>query len=122
MSIDDASISSGDLNKRIILQTPIPDDNDVLESEIEYQDYSKTWAKVEPLSGKQYIEAKKERPELTYQITMRYRSNITNNMRIRYPKGNGKDKFFIIEDIINVLERNEKLIIICYEKVYKDVN
>lgn len=121
MDAGDITISPGELRNRVEFQKPIDQDNDVGEEEIAYNYYCKSWAKVEPLSGKQYMEAKKEREELTYRVTVRYRPDITDDMRIKYTKGT-TTKYFIIEDLINVLERNKKLEIICYEKVYRDVN
>lgn len=70
------------------------------------------WATVEPKSGREYIEANKERPELTYIITVRYREDITPDMFIQF-----KGKLFEIRAIRNIREKNEMLEITCVEKI-----
>ena len=71
------------------------------------------WASVEPTRGREYQEAQRIRPELTYKITTRYHKEVTPDMFIKF-----KDRFFDITSIINVKERNEMLEIICIEKIY----
>ena len=70
------------------------------------------WATVVPKSGREYIEANKERPELTYIITVRYRKDITPDMLIQY-----KGRLLNIKSICNVREANEMLEISCTEKI-----
>lgn len=70
------------------------------------------WATVEPKSGREYIEANKEHPELTYIITVRYRKDITPDMFIQF-----KGRLFNIKSIRNIREANEMLEISCTEKI-----
>jgi SPP1 family predicted phage head-tail adaptor len=116
------SINPGKLRHKIILQTLTTQENAVGEEGQVYQDYQTVFASVQALKGNQYIEAKKARPELTFRVTIRYRPGVTNDMRIKYSKQNEPDRYFIIDDIINISECNRMLEIMCYEKVYKDVN
>ena len=118
----DQSINPGQLKHKITLQVPTTGENEVGEDEPGYNDYLILFASIEVLRGNQYIEAKKVRDELTFKVIIRYRPGVTNQMRIKYSKRNEPDRYFIIEDIINVGELNRMLQIICYEKVYKDVN
>jgi SPP1 family predicted phage head-tail adaptor len=118
----DQSINPGQLKHKITLQIPTTQENEVGEEELVYKDYLTVFASIEALKGNQYIEAKKVRPELTFKVIIRYRPGITNEMRIKYSKRNEPDRYFIIEDIININESNRMLQINCYEKVYKDVN
>ena len=70
------------------------------------------WATVEPKSGREYIEADKERPELTYIITVRYQKDITPDMFIQF-----KGRLFNIKSIRNIREADEMLEISCTEKI-----
>lgn len=72
------------------------------------------WASVEPTRGREYQEAQRVRPELTYKITTRYHKEVTPDMFIKF-----KDRFFNIVSIINVREKNAMLEIICTEKIEK---
>ena len=67
---------------------------------------------MEPKSGKEYLEANKERPELTYVITVRYQKGITPDMLIQF-----KGRMFFIKSIRNIREKNEMLEILCVEKI-----
>ena len=62
--------------------------------------------------GREYQEAQRIRPELTYKITTRYHKEVTPDMFIKF-----KDRYFQIVSIINVRERNEMLEIVCTEKL-----
>ena len=73
------------------------------------------WASVEPTRGREYQEAQRIRPELTYKITTRYHKEVTPDMFIKF-----KDRYFQIISIINVRERNEMLEIICTEKIAEE--
>lgn len=63
-------------------------------------------------SGREYIEADKERPELTYIITVRYQKDITPDMFIQF-----KGRLFNIKSIRNIREADEMLEISCTEKI-----
>lgn len=73
------------------------------------------WASVEPTRGREYQEAQRVRPELTYKVTTRYHKEIAPDMLIKWGK-----RCFNIVSVINVRERNEMLEIICIEKIAKD--
>lgn len=73
------------------------------------------WASVEPTRGREYQEAQRIRPELTYKVTTRYHKEVTPDMVIEWGK-----RCFNIISVINVRERNEMLEIICTEKIKKD--
>lgn len=72
------------------------------------------WASVEPTRGREYQEAQRVRPELTYKITTRYHKEVTPDMFIKF-----KGRYFNIVSIINVKEKNEMLEIICTENLQK---
>lgn len=108
-------MNPGDLRHRITFQRLVEATNEVGETVQTLEDYTTVWAAIEPTTGREYYEAQKIQPELTYKITVRYISGITPDMTIKY-----KDRIFQITSIINPQEKNEKLEIMCIEKISKN--
>ncbi|AFM40330.1 phage head-tail adaptor, putative, SPP1 family [Desulfosporosinus acidiphilus SJ4] len=77
--------------------------------------YKTVWASVSPVSGKDYLEAKKLQAELTYKFILRYTSGVTPDMQIEF-----KGRIFLIQDILNPLEINETIEIMAIERVIKN--
>lgn len=106
--------TAGDLRHRITFQRLVETTNEVGEVVQKLQDYTTVWAAIEPTSGREYYEAQKIQPELTYKITIRYLPDITPDMVIKY-----KNRLFQINNIINPDERNFILELMCIEKIAK---
>lgn len=104
----------GRTNKRITFYKLEETENVLAQIEQTLKKVKTVWASVEPTRGKEYQEAQRIRPELTYKITTRYHREITPDMIIQF-----KDRYFEIISIINVRERNEILEMICTEKICK---
>lgn len=104
----------GRTNKRITFYRYEEKENALLQTEQILTKVKTVWASVEPTRGREYQEAQRIRPELTYKITTRYHKEITPDMFIKF-----KDRLFNIISIINVKEKNEMLEIICTEKIDK---
>lgn len=105
----------GRTNKRIAFYGNAEQENELGQIEQAEKELFKTWASVEPLRGREYQEAQKIRPELTYKITIRYRPGITPDMYIKY-----KERLFEIVSVINVKERNEIIELMCTEKISRE--
>ncbi|MDE6055652.1 MAG: phage head closure protein [Lachnospiraceae bacterium] len=104
----------GRTNKRITFCRYEEKENALLQTEQVLTAVKTVWASVEPTRGREYQEAQRIRPELTYKITTRYHKGISPDMFIKF-----KDRVFNIISVINVREKNEMLEIICTEKVDK---
>lgn len=104
----------GRTNKRIAFYRYEEKENALLQTEQILTKVKTVWASVEPTRGREYQEAQRIRPELTYKITTRYHKEITPDMFIKF-----KDRLFNIISIINVREKNEMLEIVCTEKMDK---
>lgn len=102
----------GRTNKRITFCRYEEKENALSQLEQALVEVKTVWASVEPTRGREYQEAQRIRPELTYKITTRYHKGIAPDMFIKF-----KDRFFNIVSIINVKERNEVLEIICTESL-----
>lgn len=104
----------GRLNKRITFCRRFEKINSLKQTEQATEEVKTVWAGVEPLRAREYQEAQRIRPELTYKITTRYHAGITPDMVIKF-----QDRFFNIISVINVRERNTMLEIICTENIKK---
>ena len=102
----------GRTNKRVTFCKFAEEQNEMHQTEQVLKKIRTVSASVEPKSGREYIEAEKEHPELTYIITTRYMKDITPDMFIQF-----RDRLFNIKCIRNIRENNEMLEISCTEKI-----
>ena len=102
----------GRTNKRVTFCKFAEEQNEMHQTAQVLKKIRTVWASVEPKSGREYIEAEKEHPELTYIITTRYMKDITPDMFMQF-----RDRIFNIKSIRNIRENNEMLEISCTEKI-----
>lgn len=102
----------GNLRHRITLQKPVIIRDSIGQELEEWQDVATVWASVEPLSGKEYFNAKQTNSEVSTKITIRYLESITPFMRLFFQKHT-----YNILSVINFEERNIYLQLLCSEKV-----
>lgn len=102
----------GRTNKRVSFCKFVEEKNEMNQTTQVLKKIRTVWASVEPKSGREYIEAEKEHPELTYIITTRYMEDITPDMFIKF-----RNRLFNIRSIRNIRENNEMLEILCTEKI-----
>ena len=107
----------GRLNKRITFIQYKDTDNNGIPYVDEYGrniqklvPYKTVWASVEPISGKESLEADRNKNELTHRIYTRYLPDTTVDMIIDF-----KGRKFRIESVINYREENEMLQFACTE-------
>lgn len=62
---------------------------------IEWDDFAKVWASIEPLSARDFISAQSEQSKITARITILFRDDIEANMRVIH--GN---KIYTIEGVL----------------------
>ena len=105
----------GRTNKRITFCRYEEKENEILQKEQALIEVKTVWASVEPTRGREYQEAQRIRPELTYKITTRYHKEVTPDMFIKF-----KDRYFKIISIANVREKCEMLEIVCIEEIKKE--
>jgi len=101
------------LKHRITLQKPVNMAlNSINEQTPIYEDITTIWACVEPLTGREYEENQKLQEETSYRITIRYRIDVTANMRILF-----EGRKFFIQSVLNIGEDKREMQIMAYEKV-----
>jgi SPP1 family predicted phage head-tail adaptor len=94
----------GELSKRITLlqiTTTIDENGFAHDEEMEF---ATVWAAVTNLHGKEYFAAKAVQAENTIKFTIRYRSGITTNTKIRF-----QDRLFNITDIDDIKYKRKYL-------------
>ena len=104
----------GRTNKRVTFCTYAEESGKLRQTRQVLKEIMTVWASVEPTRGREYQEAQRVRPEMTYKGTTRYHKNVTQDMLIKF-----RERYFEIVSVINVRERNEMLEIICTEKPRK---
>lgn len=100
----------GEMNRRIILQSCVKTDDGYGGKTIEWVDHATVWAKVEPLSGREYFEAHQTQAEVTHRVTTRYRDDIDETMRIVFG-----EKILEIEAVLDVESARQRLVIMARE-------
>lgn len=96
------------LRKSIVVQQRKSSTNIYNENIGEWVDFATLRAGVEPLSGKEMLKNGVNLAEQVTRIVIRYRADITTQMRILY-----NDKIYSITAIINPNERNIMLELMC---------
>ena len=105
----------GKLNKRITFLKIEHEEDDMGQSKNVWTEYKTVWATVKPYKSSESAFMSKLKPEVTHRIYVRYRDDITADMRIYY---HGRT-FEISEPPIDVDERHDMLEIQC-EEVFAD--
>jgi len=76
------------------------------------------WASIKPLRGNEYYQSEQIRANVTHNIEIRYTTlSASTKISPGYCRLNWNDRIFTIENIINVDERNIKLLLMCKESV-----
>ncbi len=101
-------MNAGKLRHQVTIKKPTETQNSYGEPEVRWQDIATVWAQVEPLRGREYFASKQTVAEIEARITIRYRSDVTAKMKVT----KGADDY-LIETIINVMERNRELQLMC---------
>lgn len=73
-------------------------------SDESYKPFATAWAKIEPINARETFESNRSVVEITHEITMRYRKDITRETMMKF-----KGRLFRIGHILNVNEANRFL-------------
>lgn len=103
---------AGWLRHRLTIQELVGSQNSYGEVVQTWSDVATIWGSIEPLRGKEYIEAATARASVDHRIRVRYRSDITPGKRIEYGS-----RTFEIVSVIDVLEKHKEMELMCKELV-----
>lgn len=105
-------IRAGEYRNYITIQTVTTSQNSDGSSAETWTTQVSVWAKIQPLTGREYFSAQQTQAEMTHNIYMRYTSGIAPDDRVSW----GSRVFDIIE-AVNVDERGVELILRCKERL-----
>jgi len=103
-------MKSGELRHYVTLERQTTTQNNIGEPIVTWIEFAPTYAKIEPLTGREYFSAKEKQNEVTTRITIRFVDGVTEDMRVNH---NGR--IYEIDAVLNVDERNERIQIMCHE-------
>lgn len=98
-------VDIGKLNKRVTFLRPVGGKDEMLQDKLTYEEYKTLWATVKPYKSNDSSLNGKKSPEASHKIYVRYREDITSDMRMRYNKINLKMVGFPVD----LEERHELL-------------
>lgn len=105
-------MQSGWLRHRITIQSKSVSQDSYGEPDETWSTYVNAWASVEPLRGREFMDGMAQGQEVTHRIRMRQRDGVTPEMRVSFDS-----RVFQIESVINVLEKDREMILMCQELV-----
>lgn len=104
----------GKLNKRLTIQQRAPGQDASGQPTLNWVDVVTVWAGIRPLSSRELIAAQASQSEISHEITIRYRSDVTAAMRGVY-----KGRYFNFGMPRNMDESNRELVIPATEGLNK---
>lgn len=103
-------MQAGQLRHRVTIQEPDPTQDEYGEAAPTWVDVATLWAAVEPLRGREFLEAQRLGAEVTTRIRIRHRDGIVAEMRVSWG-----DHTYDIEAVIHVEERQREIHLMCRE-------
>ena len=104
------TVIAGRLNKRVTLQSATLARDGHGQAIETWSNVATVWAAIEPIRGREYFAAQQVSAETTHRVTIRHRSGVSPQWRVVFGS-----RTFRIESVINPLEKNERLELMCVE-------
>ena len=105
-------MEAGKLRNRVTIQKKSVVRDSYGAETITWVTHCQAWASIEPLRGREFMEARQAQAELTTRIRVRYQSGIEPEMRVLFGT-----RTFDIQDVIHVLERRREIQLMCTEQL-----
>lgn len=84
-----------------------------------WSDVASVWASVEPLNGREYLQASQLQSTVSTRIRIRHREGITSKMRVKFipnPRAPSEIKYYDIRAVVPVREANWEIVLMCEER------
>lgn len=109
-------LNAGKLRHRVTIQRPVEVQNaNTGDMVVSWQDVATVWCAIEPISAREFITAQVESSKVVARVVIRYRSNISHEMRLVHV---AKDKIYNVEGVLSDKESGlEYLTLPCSEGV-----
>ena len=102
----------GEMNREVKIQRLGHTRNDYGEMTETWTTTYTVWAKIEPVNAKEYFDSNQTKAEVVHRMITRYININTGQWRTVYAGRN-----FDIESVLNIMEQNEFIEMICREQV-----
>lgn len=79
---------------------------------IPFNDVASVWAAIEPLTGRELLDAGQYDPSLTHRVRIRYYAGVRPSWRIKYAT-----RLFDVKSIADLEERHREMDLMCEELV-----
>jgi len=106
------SVAVGKLRHRVDIEQPSSERDAQGGSVDTWQLVRSVWAKVEPLSGREFWAAQEQNSQVTHRVTVRYQDGISTKMRLHF-----RGRVLHIDSIIDLLEAQDQMQLLCVEVV-----
>jgi len=103
-------LRAGRLKKKITIQQPTETKDSAGALQTSWSTFAIVWAEVTPQTGREFRTAQQVNAEITIVFRIRYLKSVTPKMRISWDS-----RIFDIESIVNIMEKNEQLLLNCKE-------
>jgi SPP1 family predicted phage head-tail adaptor len=100
----------GELRHRIFFQQPVTGDDGYGGKPVTWVNCGEAWARIEPLTGREFFYAHQIQAEVTHRVTIRFRQDIKEDMRI-----STCGRVLEIESIVDLNEAHQFLEFFCRE-------
>lgn len=105
-------MQAGKLRHRVTIQTQTATQGTFGEPADTWTDVDTVWASVEPLSGREFLDARQMQADVTTRVTIRYLAGVIPSMRVKYGT-----RTLDILGVVNREERDRTMELMCREKV-----
>lgn len=103
-------MQAGKLRHRVAIQAPATAQDAYGEAIVTWGTVATVWASVEPLRGRELMDAQQTQSEISHRVRMRGRTGVTTQMRVLF-----EGRAFQVEAVLNPAERGIELQLMCRE-------
>lgn len=106
---------AGELRHRITLQRATEARDSFGQAVKTWSDVATVWASVEPLRGREFLDARQLQREISAHITIRWRDDVDAGMRVRWTDPAGTAHLYDIEAVLPDATHRRVLTLMCVE-------
>jgi SPP1 family predicted phage head-tail adaptor len=109
------SIAAGNLSRRVTIQARTPSQDTFGAQSATWSDLATVWASIEPLTGRELMNAQTLATEISHRITLRYQSAFANPKTVAAYRAVYGARVFDIHASTNESENNERITLLAAE-------
>ena len=105
-------MNAGGMRNRVQLQSKTVTRDTFGAETITWTEEAVLWAKVEPITAREYFSSMQMQSQVTHKITIRYYAGLRTDWRVKWGS-----RLFDIQSALNLEERNREMTLLCTEWV-----